>query len=359
VSANLTILGSPYLADKLTDIGDKAVLTIDFDLGANITFTVTAIGTQPSISPTTGQYDIDSPADAQTTITWGTATSIVSIVDDDDYILVAGTTYNVTDIVPGVSANLTILGSPYLADKLTDIGDKVVLTIDFDLGADVPFTITTTGTDPSISPTTATHDISVGGDVATTITWGSATSVDSIRGGGDTLEEDVDYTVTDIVPGVSATLTILNSYLKVKLGVTGDNVVVLTIGFDVGRDVTLTINRASMCFIATAAHDTPMAEEVQTLRQFRDKYLLTNPLGQAFVDFYYRVSPPIAKFIIEHPSLKLIVRVGLMPAVAMSIVVVNTTISEKVALVGLFVIVSVALVVWATKPRRRGPQCSR
>ena len=359
VSANLTILGSPYLADKLTDIGDKAVLTIDFDLGANITFTVTAIGTQPSISPTTGQYDIDSPADAQTTITWGTATSIVSIVDDDDYILVAGTTYNVTDIVPGVSANLTILGSPYLADKLTDIGDKVVLTIDFDLGADVPFTITTTGTDPSISPTTATHDISVGGDVATTITWGSATSVDSIRGGGDTLEEDVDYTVTDIVPGVSATLTILNSYLKVKLGVTGDNVVVLTIGFDVGRDVTLTINRASMCFIATAAYDTPMAEEVQTLREFRDKYLLTNPVGQAFVDFYYRVSPPIAKFIIEHPSLKLIVRVGLMPAVAMSIVVVNTTISEKVALVGLFVIVSVALVVWATKPRRRGPQCSR
>jgi len=72
------------------------------------------------------------------------------------------------------------------------------------------------------------------------------------------------------------------------------------------------------CFIATAAYGTPMAEEIQILREFRDQYLLTNPLGRAFVDFYYRVSPPIAEFITEHPSLKPIVRAGLVPAVAMS-----------------------------------------
>ena len=81
------------------------------------------------------------------------------------------------------------------------------------------------------------------------------------------------------------------------------------------------------CFIATAAYGTPMAEEIQILREFRDEYLLTNPLGKAFVEFYYRVSPPIAEFITEHPSLKPIVRAVLLPAIAMSTVVVNTTAS--------------------------------
>jgi hypothetical protein len=79
----------------------------------------------------------------------------------------------------------------------------------------------------------------------------------------------------------------------------------------------------SSCFTATAAYGTPMAEEIQILREFRDEYLLTNPLGQALVDVYYRVSPPIAEFITEHPSLKPIVRLGLLPAVVMSAVIVN------------------------------------
>jgi len=108
----------------------------------------------------------------------------------------------------------------------------------------------------------------------------------------------------------------------------------------------------SRCFIATAAYGTPMAEEVEVLREFRDKYLLTTPVGQALVDIYYKVSPPMAEFITEHPSLKSIVRVGLLPAVAMSTVVVNTTPAEKAAIIGLLVLVSVALAVWVT--RRRG-----
>jgi len=107
------------------------------------------------------------------------------------------------------------------------------------------------------------------------------------------------------------------------------------------------------CFIATAAYGTPMAEEIQTLREFRDEYLLINPLGQAFVDFYYKVSPPIAKFITEHPSLKPIVRAGLVPIVAMSTVVINTTAVEKAAIVGLLVLVSMAVVIWVIRRQRR------
>jgi len=110
-----------------------------------------------------------------------------------------------------------------------------------------------------------------------------------------------------------------------------------------------------VCFVATAAYGTPMAEEVQILREFRDKYLLTNPPGRAFVDFYYRVSPPIAEFITEHPSLKPIVRVGLVPAVVMSTIAVNTTPAEKMAIAGLLVLISVAVTVWVTRRQGRSP----
>ena len=122
------------------------------------------------------------------------------------------------------------------------------------------------------------------------------------------------------------------------------------------RGVFVDYRDVSWCFIATAAYGTSMAGEIEILREFRDEYLLTNPLGQALVGLYYRVSPPIAGFITEHPSLKPIVRVGLVPAVAMSTVAVNTTPAEKAAILGLLVLVSVALAIWATGRRGRGPE---
>jgi len=112
----------------------------------------------------------------------------------------------------------------------------------------------------------------------------------------------------------------------------------------------------SLCFIATAAYGTPMAEEVQILREFRDEYLLTNPVGQGLVEFYYKVSPPMAEFITEHPNLKPIVRAGLVPAVVMSTIAVNTTPVEKAAIIGLLVLVSVTLAIWAKRRRGRGPE---
>jgi len=112
------------------------------------------------------------------------------------------------------------------------------------------------------------------------------------------------------------------------------------------------------CFIATAAYGTPMAEEIEILRGFRDEYLLTSALGQALVDLYYTVSPPMAEFIAEHPNLKPIVRAGLLPAVAMSTVAVNTSPAEKIAIVGLLVLVSVGVAAWATRRRGRGTECT-
>ena len=91
---------------------------------------------------------------------------------------------------------------------------------------------------------------------------------------------------------------------------------------------------------------------MDVLREFRDQYLVTNPVGSALVSAYYKVSPPMAQFIDDHPALKPIVRVGLLPAVALSEVAVNTTSAQKTAIVGSLALVSVALAVWLS--RRRG-----
>jgi len=98
-----------------------------------------------------------------------------------------------------------------------------------------------------------------------------------------------------------------------------------------------------------------MAEEIQILREFRDEYLLTSPLGEALVEFYYTVSPPMAEFITEHPNLKPVARVGLAPAVAMSVVAINTTMPDKIAIIGLVVLVLVSLAVWAKRRRGSSP----
>lgn len=62
------------------------------------------------------------------------------------------------------------------------------------------------------------------------------------------------------------------------------------------------------CFIATATYGSPFAPEVDTFRQFRDEVLLNSKLGEAFVSFYYFVSPPFARLITKFPKLKVIVR---------------------------------------------------
>jgi len=113
---------------------------------------------------------------------------------------------------------------------------------------------------------------------------------------------------------------------------------------------------SSPCCTAAAAYGTPMAKEIGILREFRDEYLLPNPVGKTLAGFYYRISPPIAEFITEHPDLKPVVRAGLMPAVAMSTIAVNTSSAGKIAIAGLLVLVSVALAIWATRRRGKSPQ---
>lgn len=88
------------------------------------------------------------------------------------------------------------------------------------------------------------------------------------------------------------------------------------------------ILQPSLCFIATASygHD---SGEVGLLCKFRDECLLTNPLGTAFVNAYYKLSPPIADFIAESEPLKAAVRVALKPLVAVATNALNEDVAEQ------------------------------
>ena len=71
----------------------------------------------------------------------------------------------------------------------------------------------------------------------------------------------------------------------------------------------------SHCFIATAAYGTPMAKEIEILRDFRDKKLESTQLGRQMVLLYYRTSPPIAEIISHSERMRAAVRYTLNPII--------------------------------------------
>ncbi len=71
------------------------------------------------------------------------------------------------------------------------------------------------------------------------------------------------------------------------------------------------------CFVATAVFAHPLASEVLYLKRFRDRFLITNTPGRAFVFLYYHYLGPVtANFIERHPLAKYTVRRALVPMVA-------------------------------------------
>jgi hypothetical protein len=90
------------------------------------------------------------------------------------------------------------------------------------------------------------------------------------------------------------------------------------------------------CFIATAAYGYYSAPQVMALREFRDRYLLTNALGRAFVRWYYAYGPLGAEYMNSHPWLKPVMRAALMPAIGGALFMTKTSALTKTFVIAVF-----------------------
>ena len=77
------------------------------------------------------------------------------------------------------------------------------------------------------------------------------------------------------------------------------------------------------CFIATAAFGSPLARQVEILRQFRDRYLLTHHWGKKFVAWYNKNGPVAAKWIQDKPLAKAAVQTALYPLIGISFLLIS------------------------------------
>ncbi len=69
------------------------------------------------------------------------------------------------------------------------------------------------------------------------------------------------------------------------------------------------------CFIATAAYGTAFEDELRALYEFRDSVLLKKSCGRKLVAVYYRISPPVARFIGTHTWSRAFIRAMLRPVI--------------------------------------------
>ena len=378
------------LEDVLADIGAELVIEYTFDEGTVLDFTITTTGTKPKVSPSSPKFDpLASPTkDVEAWITYGSvATTVIDVLDEDGNSIGGGAwSLGGPIFTPPNTQEKLIIDDAYLTGLGLTVGDEVELTVVFDSDS-------WAGCVGSLEDDTATLTIEFEGDCATIspdeVEWeegdgnvcvcvtyeGASNSTVELynRCGSDDWRDwcplpSGNWTLTDRCPDPTdcpneKILCILEEYLIDAFGdeQCADPCVEIAIEFN-ECFAFLTIcppeeeadgDGAVTCFIATAVYGED-GDATNILREFRDKYLLTNPLGKALVDLYYRVSPPIAEFLTEHPALQPMVRAMLLPAVALSTIAVNTSPAAQIAILALL-LASVAVAVWATRRRERGP----
>jgi len=179
------------------------------------------------------------------------------------------------------------------------------------------------GSDFSLSAEPSTLSVTVGSGGSATI---RVTSINSFN-------SQVSLQLSNVPSGVSASLNPVlvipqaNSFaisvltINVPAGAAGGTYTLLVTGTSgsLSRATTLTLNVRSGCLIATATYGSELSPEVQFLRSFRDRDVLSTFAGSQFMTvfnrFYYSFSPSVAQSIAENEILRELTKLLLYPLV--------------------------------------------
>lgn len=234
----------------------------------------------------------------------------------------------------GISATATVTGDDTDPDPDNNSATVVTTVVDGSVTpADLAIAIAATP-NPGIAQQNLAFNVTVSNngslsadDVNVTLTLPGGVAFQSATSGCVREGDFVRCALGTIIAGTSATATIVVrpngpgdiSSTAVATAASGqeenldDNTASITVSVVEGQAGGL--SGGGRCFIATAAFGSHLDPHVMTLRDFRDRYLLTHPAGRAFVDWYYRTSPPLAAWIAEREGARTAVRWALTPIV--------------------------------------------
>jgi ribosomal protein S4 len=331
-SASGTVSNGDTVTVQLISSGNystttNATLTIG---GISDTFSVATIDVIPDQFTFTDQTD----AVLSTVITSNTIT--VTGITSTSPISITGGTYSING-GPYTSASGTVSNSDTVTVQLTSSGNyssttNATLTIS---GISDTFSVTTQSAPPDMTPDQFTFTDQTGAALSTVITSNTitvsgitSTTPISITGGTYSINGGP-YTSADGTVNPEDAVTVQQTSSEshstttdatLTIGGISDTFSVTTISGSSGGGAA---SSGGGCFIATAAFGSPLAGQVEILRQFRDRYLLTNDLGRKFVAWYYRNGPVAANYIKDKPLVKAAVRLALYPLIGFSLLLIN------------------------------------
>jgi hypothetical protein len=275
------------------------------------TIIVSGINTETAISITGGTYSIKGRSYTSSSGTVSNGDTVtVQLISSGNY----STTTNTTLTIGGISDTFSVTTKAASPDM---IPDQFTFTDQIDVALSTVITSNTI----TVSGITSTTPISITGGTYS-INGGSYTSADG------TVNPDDTVTVQQTSSGSHSTTT----DATLTIGGISDTFSVTTIssssggggeGGGGGGGGEGGGGGGGGCFIATAAFGSPMAGQVEILRQFRDRYLLTNAPGQKFVAWYYHSGPAAANYIKDKPLIKAAIRIALYPLIGFSLLLIS------------------------------------
>lgn len=260
-------------------------------------------------------------------------------------------TCNLGTLAAAGIVNITFTATPYTTGSIVHTATVSSASIDSN-SANNSWTYSIDAENPvpvisGLSPASAT----AGGAAFTLTVNGNGFSTDSeVRWNGNAR-------ATTFVSFTQLTAEILASDIA-SAGTRAVTVVNPTPGGGTSNEATFTVaavpspsgggSSGNMCFIATAAFGSPMEKHVRILRDFRDRYLLKNGAGKAFVELYYKMSPPLASIIAQNGALRLLTRAGLMPVIGAAYLSLSLGVWSTLLLIIAFII-TITAIFWMTR----------